>query len=438
MFGLVDQLRAKSLQDATERPVAALGTFGGAYGIGAQYETATRYRSHPDRVRAMRAALVCPPVYVALGMWRDLMRVPTVRCEPAGGEDATPQAKAYADHIKACLGLGVVSPIGTRWSALWDELLGAVEYGFGLWEMVPREVGGVWYTPLAYRDPASVSHWLADANGDLAAAVQQPLTMGSMVAIPASQLLRLTWRPVSRNDFTGTGILRPAATLADDHRVMSQLRLVGVQRFAVGTPFASIDREAAEALGPKAKEDADALEAMLQDYTASERAGGVLPPGWDVKMFGGDFDVSRLNAVISDVARSIYELVMMQWVMLGSGDGGGSYSLGETQLEASRQSAQSVCDWLGGELSASYVPRALRWQFGDVAEADMPRIVFDGLASEAFVRHLDKLAALHQSGLLSIGPESRAKIHGALELAPPEASRPVGSLGLRPQMPEVP
>lgn len=433
MFGLVDKLRALVMRDDARRVDAPMGTVGGKIGTGAVYEAARRYQAHPDRVLAMRSALVCPPVYVALGMWRDLMRVPTPRVEPGRVDDAEPSANAvaYAEHVKACLGIGGSSPAGVRWSSLWGELLGAVEYGYGVWETVAEEHGSEWYTLLKYRDPASVAWWVLGEDEELAGCVQQPLSgFGRGVTIPASQLFRLTWRPVSRSDYSGIGILRPAATLAVDHAAAAQLRIVGVQRFAVGTPVAKVDAETAARLGPQAKADADAIETALSEYTSSDRAYLIPPPGWDVSIFGADYDVSRINAVLADIARSIYELVAMQWMLLGSGEGGGSYSLGETQVAASRQSAQAVCDWLAEEVSAGFIPRAIKWRFGDVDPRELPRLHFDGLASEAFVAHLDKLAALHQSGLLQIGPESRAKLHAALELAPPEERKAVG-LGIR-------
>ena len=440
MFGLVDQLRAQSMRDDSQRVDAPKGRVGGVVGTGAAYEQSRRYQAHPDRILAMRAALVCPPVYVALGMWRDVMRVPTPRVEPAriDGAEPTPNAVAYAEHIKACLGIGGASPAGVRWSSLWGELLGSVEYGFGAWETVAEEHGGEWYTVLKYRDPASVAWWVLGEDEELAGCVQMPAYgMSGGILIPASQLFRLTWRPVSRSDYSGIGILRPAATLAVDHAAAAQLRIVGVQRFAVGTPVAKVDADTAAKLGPAAKTDADDMEAMLSDYTSSDRAYLVPPPGWDVNIFGADYDVSRINAVLADIARSIYELVAMQWMLLGSGEGGGSYSLGETQVAASRQSAQAVCDWLAEEVSAGFIPRAIKWRFGEVDTRELPRLHFDGLASEAFVSHLDKLAALSTAGMLKVGPESIAKIHAALELAPPE-ERKVTGLGLRPAAPPMP
>src|SRR5574343_269390 len=104
MFGLVDKLRAMVMRDDSRRVEAPVGRIGGlASTSGAAYEPARRYQSHPDRIIAMRSALVCPPVYVALGMWRDLMRVPTPRVEPGKVGDAEPSANAiaYAEHVKA-------------------------------------------------------------------------------------------------------------------------------------------------------------------------------------------------------------------------------------------------------------------------------------------------------------------------------------------------
>lgn len=440
MFGMVDQLRAQAMRDDSRRAESARGRVGGIVSTGAAYEQARRYQAHPERIALMRAALVCPPVYVAAGMWRDLMRIPTARVEPASvdGAEPTPNAVVYANHVARCIGLAN-NPLGVRWSTLWGEMLGAVEYGFGLWETVAENVGGVWYTRLLYRDPASIAWWLVGQDEEFAGCVQQPrYGFSGGIEIPASQLFRLTWRSVSRSDMSGVGFLRPAATLAEDHKVASQLRMVGVQRFAVGTPVATVDPEEARRAGPNAAADATDVQTMVEEYATADRAGLTMPPGWKLDIFGADYDVSRLNAVIGDISRSIYELVSMQHMLLGSADGSGSYAVGEVQRDASRQSAQAVCDVLGDEITAGLIPRIVRWQFGDVDPAELPRLRFDGLASEAFVQHLDKLAALHQAGVLALGPEARAAIHAALELPPPEAARPVQGIGLRAAAPPMP
>lgn len=445
MFGFIDAIKAKLYRDASKRPESTVGRVGGTVSPGAAYEPARRYQTHADRILAMRAALVCPPVYVALGMWRDLMRIPTVRIESArvGGAEPSANALAYAEHIRRSLGVDCVSPIGTRWSVLWGELIGAIEYGFGVWEMVPREVDGVWYTPLSYRDPASIAWWLVGPDEELAGCVQMPVSgwHGNGAEIPARQMLHLAWRPVSRSDFSGIGILRPAATLAEDHKLASQLRIVGVQRFAVGTPTAEISVEDARQLGEKAKADADDLETALSEYVSSDRAYLIPPPGWKVDIKAADYDVSRLDAVIGSIAREIYELVSMQHMLLGSADGSGSYAVGQVQENASRQSGQSACDWIADELSDSYIPRALEWQFGPgIDRAEMPRIRIDGLSSQAFAdpAFLATLPALAAARFLTPDRGIEAAIRAAKELPEMEAATAAPRILRAPAAPAMP
>lgn len=431
----VDAVRAAALQSTDVRPDAPIGVVGGTVsGVGAVHEPARKLRAHPERMRAFRAAKVTAPVYLTSSLWANTMRLATPSVEAA---DDSPQAEEYAQHIRECLGVGTVSPVGVRWPEVFAEWLGAVEYGFSVHELVCVEAGGRWYTVPEYRDQASIAWWLWDERDRFAGAVQQPRDTGAgSVVLPAGRMLRLTWRPDGRTDASGMGYLRPMEPLAADYQILSALRIVAAQRWSVPTPVASISSEEEARKASAAVEDADALEDMLAKYASGDRAHIVLPSGWTLSTYGGEFDVARIDATIDATARRIMEVLMQQYLMLGSANAGGSYSASETQMEAARLAAQGVLEWLAESLSSDYIPRAIKWAFGDVPAAMIPRFRFDGLSSEVFMKHLAALPGLVASRILPMTRELQDAVGRALEVPQPEAPADI-TTAPAPAMPEV-
>ena len=435
LLGRVDEVRARALLSTDERPSAPMGVGGGyVTGLGAVYEPATAKRAHPERMKLFRAAKVAAPVYLSSQMWANTLRLATPSIEAA---DDSPEAEAYAEHVRSNLGIDTVSPVGVRWSEVFAEMLGAVEYGFSLHEMVCVESGGRWYTVLEHRDQASVSHWLWSARDEWVGAVQQPrdrFTGG--ITLPAGRLLRLTWCPESRTDASGMGYLRPMEPLAADYQLLSALRAVAAQRWAVPTPIATISAEDEARKGQDARTDAEDLQVMLAAYASGDRAHIVLPSGWTLSSYGGEFRLSDIEASIDSTARRIMEVLLQQYLMLGSANAGGSYSASETQLSAMRGAAQGVLEWLAEQVSALYIPRCIEWAFGDVDPVKLPRLRFDGLSSEVFMSHLAALPGLVASRVVPLTRELQEAVGRALEVPEPAAPASVAET-IAPPMPEV-
>lgn len=424
MFGFVSALRAKLLRDDSVRPAAAVGGSTVKQGNGAVYEPARRLQSHPVRMDLLRSACVVGPVRTALAMRRELMNVATPKVVAA---DESPQAAERADFVRRGLGIGERSPVGVRWSALWSEMVGAIEYGFSVWELVPRQADdGMWYTVPHPRDQATIDSWAFGQDGELVGAYQRSMGLGGYVLIPASQLMHIGWGAVGPDDYSGIGDLRAMEPLASDYRLLSQLRMVAAQRYAVGTPVAVPSESHAGTVAPTALVDeADAIESILSGYASSERGFVVLPAGWSMSLLGGSPDLAGLDAAIDATGRRILEVVQAQWLMLGSGSGGGSWSLGEVQKEAMREAAQSACDRLGAEVTEEYIPRAILWQFGD--RELLPSIRFDGLQSQAFARPAMAalLPGLTAAGWVVADEAARAAFRAQVELPEADGTMPV-------------
>ena len=419
MYGVPSPAMGNRLLEDPQDPPPERGRVGGnSRGQwGSAYEHNRRLQAHRDRITAMRRCNTYGPVAIGLDAWLGVMHQPTWSCEPG---DDSPAAQVYADHLAACLGIGRHSPLGVNWAAKLEELLTACLYGFGLWETIPENIDGVWYTRLLYRDPASISHWVVDESDRLVAAEQVPLQgFGTGVVIPMSQLLHIVWRPVSADDYTGVGMLRAVEPLYNDAVTLQQLAIVAAQRWAVGTPTVTLDEEMAARYGMDTPElmaaELAKAKSTVKGYTSHEQAHITHLPWVKLGDYGGDISqLPAIDGMIDARDRRILTVWLQQWLMLGSANAGGSYSLGDAQVRAGRDHAGGVLSWLCQALQ-TYIARAVRWQFGPVQNSQLPRLRFDGLASEAFVEKLTALPSLVSAGLLVVDDTVTTDIRRALE-----------------------
>ena len=412
----------KMLTQSEPAEIPPIGRIGGkARGVwGSAYEHNFRLQAHPDRIAAMRKCLTYGPVAIGLDAWLGIMHQPTWTCEPA---DESPEAAAYAEHLALCLGIGRQSPIGVSWPAKLEELLGACHYGFGVWETIPKAVDGVYYTQLLYRDQASIAQWIVDTSDRLVAFEQVPVSgLGYGVPIPMSQALHIVWRPVSADDYTGVGMLRAVEPIYRENVALQQLATVAAQRWAVGTPTGTLDPEIAEKFGINTPElmasELAKLRNTLKGYASHEQANLLYLPWVKIDQFGGDISqLPAIDTMIDARDRRILTVWLQQWLMLGSANAGGSYSLGDIQVKAAREHAAGVLTWLCRSLD-TFIERAIRWQFGPVSSGKMPRLRFDGLSSETFVEKLADLPSLVTAGLLVPDATAQDSVRRALELPP--------------------
>ena len=154
---------------------------------------------------------------------------------------------------------------------------------------------------------------------------------------------------------------------------------------------------------------------MLKAYTSSEQAYLILPSFLEIDTFGGDISAPQaLDSMIDSRDRRMLTVFLQQWLMLGSANAGGSYSLGETHVRAGEEHAAQTLTRLCRNMS-SYIERAVKWQFGDVSRLKLPAITFDGLNSETFVQKLEALTGLVSSGILTPDDKMEDDVRRALE-----------------------
>ena len=418
MYYPVNDSESKRLLDTSTRPETSFGVIGGPrQGYANAFEHNRKLQTNREAMFAMRKVLTSPAVYVGADAWMSLMLSPTWRIRPA---DESAESLKYADHIGACLGIGQPPALGVPWEVRLESLLSPSLFGFGVWELVCKNVNGVWYTDIQSRDQASIAAFIVDANDKVVAVDQTPVYgwSSSIATIPASRILHIVHRPRGDGDFCGLGMLRACEPEYGDRVALSQLAIAGAQRWALQTPVIKPNQEMVRDLGltpEQVQTEINDAQLMLKAYTSSEQAYLILPSFLEIDTFGGDISAPQaLDSMIDSRDRRMLTVFLQQWLMLGSANAGGSYSLGETHVRAGEEHAAQTLTRLCRNMS-SYIERAVKWQFGDVSRLKLPAITFDGLNSETFVQKLEALTGLVSSGILTPDDKMEDDVRRALE-----------------------
>ena len=440
MYGNPTAAQGDALLDDGHRAESAKGSAGvRPYGTSNPFEHNRRLATKRAAVTAERICLRHPAVMAGLDVWLQGMHIPTATVEPA----THPNGERNAAHVAACLGIGCTSPIGTVWPQLFEELLTVPLFGFGVWETVAEQAGGVWYTGLRWRDPASVSEWVVDERDRLVAVKQVPVNgwAANATDIPMSQALHMAWRPTGPTDFDGTGMLRAVEPEVSDATALAQLSIVTARRWSVPYPEVIVNRQAALNAGETEATIKTALTAVDADCArlAAHQQAFIRHDDWlTVGVFGNSVgNMYEFQAAIDASWRRILQVFAAGLLMLGSAGSGGSYNLAEVMLSVRNDHAAGVLDWLSRSL-APFIARAVRWQFGpDEPVEAMPRLRFDGLASEVFWDKLTDLPALVAAGLIRVDDNLRDALRQAGEMPPedPENRPPAPVAAVQPAPP---
>lgn len=396
----VTPARAAQMRDATKRPTAALGTSGKPLLGGRVYgfEHNTRLQGPAKAMEAYRKAERSPGVATGWGCARGLAL--SARWDVTAADDS-PLAEACAEHVRLNLGIGRTrSALGRSWERTLSEFLTPQLRGFGIWELVCRNVGGTDYTVPLWRDPASVSGWFVDEWEQLVGVEQSAGWLTSRAEIPVSRLLYLA-RDAEGTNFEGVGLLRPIEPLTRDQTTTMQAMMAAVQRWALGTPDVVLDRRAWREANPGKNSDADwtvekaAWESALAKYMNYER-NYIVREAWStLGTYGGKVESAGFEGVLNLQHRLILTAFLAQFLMLGSSGSGGSYSLGETHADVAQQAAQNMLEGVRDDLNTSLIPRMVRWGLPvDVPDEALPTLTFKGIRAPLWVSMMDKLPAL--------------------------------------------
>ncbi len=234
-----------------------------------------------------------------------------------------------------------------------DHIISALTmlpFGFSLFELVYERVDGrILWRKLSERGQDTVYRWLFDDNGGLAGIEQ--LSNYRTVTIPIEKLLLYRTR-VERNNPEGRSILRTAWISYYYQKHMQQIEGIGVERDIAGMPVIHLPESANDT-------DIDKAEEIVSSVRNDERAGLVLPPGWEFELLSASgtrqFDT---GAIIQRYDSRILMTSLAQFLLLGM-TSTGTQALSKDMSEFFVMSVDATAGIIADTFTKFAIPRLL-------------------------------------------------------------------------------
>nr|DAY45161.1 MAG TPA: portal [Caudoviricetes sp.] len=258
-----------------------------------------------------------------------------------------PRVKELVDHC-------IESVRGTMTEIRKDILRNSFAFGFGVAEFTIKSEGGLWVlSSMPVYDPSTISFKMArfPDNSYGIGTVMQKSGMGQDIEIPAGKCLIKTHG--NGNSPYGHSLLRRCYRWWAFKRAVPKLWAVALERYGMPLLHGKAD---AESTGRKLEEALANINSKA--YIVTNNNSDVQAVGAP----GGDISSGYLMAdELCD--KKIYRALFLP-SLLGSGENGGSYSLGQVHLELFNATAVSLAEeYIDCELEQLWRP-LIEWNFG--------------------------------------------------------------------------
>lgn len=330
-------------------------------------------------------------------------------------DDAQPKAVEARDWLNEAFGFGRGRGYITGgWERALGQMLRFQPVGYRYMEEVytvgpDRKV----YVDFADCDPRAHDQWRVDDDGRLLEVVQKrEFANGTSrkLVCPANKLILLTHGQTGGN-FEGCGMLRPIwfAKRMKSH-AWDQIA-IGIERWAVPTPWVQIDVKALTEQGYSPAEiatmTANARESA-KNYVGHESGYLSSAAGINFSAFGGDMGAALMpREVVRECNAEILTAFGLQFLMLGVNDSGGGRALSSDHSSFFRrlciQGLDQVAATVGGDAGpgTGTLGRLMAWNFPSLDPAEWPRLTHEGLDPGPLLDLLPALTAAAGAGLIT-------------------------------------
>ena len=258
-----------------------------------------------------------------------------------------PRVKELVDH-------SIESVRGTMTEIRKDILRNSFAFGFGVAEFTIKDEGGLWVlSSMPVYDPSTISFKMAKFpdNSYGIGRVMQKSGMGQDIEIPSGKCLIKTHG--NGNSPYGHSLLRRCYRWWAFKRAVPKLWAVALERYGMPLLHGTAD---SEGTGKKLEEALANINSKAYVVTNDKcNVQTVGAPGGDIS--------SGYMAADELCDKKIYRALFLP-SLLGSGENGGSYSLGQVHLELFNATAVSLAEeYIDCELEQLWRP-LIEWNFG--------------------------------------------------------------------------
>ena len=320
-------------------------------------------------------------------------------------EDGTDKERKAIEALKEWM----FNKAPITFSVLLSQVLSFLEFGFSSFEIlwVPFKFEGVTYLmpELHQRMQTSIENIYPDKGY-----LEQSTVNKGLVQIPLEEMLFFTLNQQGL-DLRGTSLLRNSFSNWKEKLYYKTFEGIGIQRSQTGIPTMVI---------PEGTDidssDYKATEALLKNITCHEDAYMIIPKGFEFTIETFKNDPSKIHDIIDKLDEKMAISVLSQFILLGTGGGGGAYALSRDQSDMFLDGLIYIVNYIEQQIHRVLITPYVEYNFGN--SIDSKNIMLKGLninkkTGQELAETLTKLSA---SGFIKATLDDEKQMRQYLEL----------------------
>lgn len=317
-----------------------------------------------------------PQLKMCLNAVKNPIRAGTWEIDPVDPDDET--EKEIAEFVNYVL----FEQMDRPFEKFISEALTCVDFGHSVFEVTNKIVvdDPIWGSfcgikDLGWRSQKTIERWNLDKQSDRLESILQ-LAWGDtsrFVTIPGDFLLVFTVDREGSN-FEGISMLRPCYGAWFRKDLYLKLNAIGVEKFAIPTPVATIPQ------GAQNTDQVSNLEKVLQDYVTHQNQYLIIPKGFTLDLKTNTYDPEKVEKSIEAEDNRMIRAFMANFLALGMGSSSGNRALGDSLkaffLSGITYIAKEICS----EINLTLIPLIVKQNYGP--RAKYPKLKVSGIEDQ--------------------------------------------------------
>lgn len=239
---------------------------------------------------------------------------------------------------------------------------------------------------LGWRSPRTIERWNLDSDTGKLKSISQ-YSYGDLnrtIDIPSQYLLVMTLQREGSN-FEGISLLRSVYGCWFRKNVYLKLNAIGIEKFAVPTPIATIPN------GKEGSPEKNALIDALENYTTHQCNYLIKPEGWQIELETNTYDPQKVEVSIENEDKRMAKAFLANFLELGMGTTG-SYALSNDLSDFFLSGLEKITNVILGQLNKRLIPDLIKMKYGP--QQAYPKVTASGISDKAGKEFADLLKVL--------------------------------------------
>jgi len=285
------------------------------------------------------------------------------------------------------------------WIKKLSEILTFLVHGFSCFEIIHenkinKEIGE--YTGLsdmAFRHQSTLTEWEHDRTSGKLAKIHQIQTGDLYTNVWMSAENLLLFFNEQEGDNNGVSILRPLYGPYKRKLLCQELKIIGIERFAIPTPLV----KAPSNIKPSDAEYKSAI-TVFEEFTSAENSYIIYPEGWEVELVTNTFDPSKVEATIKAENEEMSGAIVAMFLELGTGGNSGAYALGTDMSDFFLTGIEHYATIIKDAINTELIPNLIYLNYGDSINI-CPELSVSGISDKAGLELMQVLTGYSNAGL---------------------------------------